>query len=764
MNMHDSEHDRVNSTKLNPVPDISDQRLVEAFDRAAVALSLSDPSGRILAANDDFYELFGYDRATDLDVGMLSRPGDQEWTLSYLTRLVTGDLDEFRTVKRFVRADGTEFDGNVVIRALLNDGMCTGLIARTEPVLVRPGVNDELVRKLLVHSAGTLTLVDEDGNVTETTGRYRETLGYPTEYWEQRTILDVIVPDDLERVMEVRNEVLAAPDVVITEDFRVQRADRKIETLEVTVRNMLDDDDLRGIVLSTRNVTAERNNIRAVANLRDEAVAEAEHRSNLLATVSHELRNPLHAMSGLAELLASDDTLTEGPRDLAATLQRQLNRLTSVTDDLLDAARMEVGRFELRPAPVAVRDLVRDVTRVARSAADGRIEVLDSVADDVPHLITVDPARLQQVLGNLVGNAVKFTEQGSVTLSVSKLTDEDSPGRLRFDVVDTGVGIPREQLARVFEPFATATTSGDRRGAGLGLAIVQRLVEAFGGVIDVDSTLGKGSEFSFSIPLVSAVEGPDVDRTGPIARPRRERVLVVEDTPVNQQLARLQLDRLGLEGVIAESAEVGLRMLNESSFDVILMDHQLPGMNGRDATREIRRRGITTPIIGVTASSTAADEQACLDAGMDAFLPKPVGLERLRVALQKTMSAAEQAVAAEESAVNADAATDVDVAVLDGLVEELGDRSVVEGLVRTFLTELDARRSDVAGADSDLAARQAHTLKSSARLLGATALADLCSAAEHDPAARPGIGVVAAAARTGLTAWLGQDHPEATPS
>lgn len=744
------------------VPDDAAPDSAAAFEHAATSLSLSDPHGRIIHANRRFWKLFGHDPDAPLDVGMLSRPSDQDWTLSYLTRLVTGDLDEYRTVKRFVRADGSEFDGQMAISALHDGGQCTGMIACIEPIEVRPMVDSGRIRKLLQHSAGTLTLVDIDGNVIETSGRYRETLGYPPQFWEERTIIDLIVPEDLSLVLALRDRVIAEPEHAVTRDFRVQGANRSIETLEVTALNMLDDPDLGGIVLSTRNVTAERQNMRAVAQLRDDAIAEAEQRSHLLATVSHELRNPLHAMSGIVELLESNESLEDAPRELAGSLLRQLRHLTSVTDDLLDTARLEIGRFELRPAPVVVRDLVDDVLEVARSAADGRLDIEQAIDSDVPHVITIDPARLQQVLSNLLGNSVKFTERGSVRLTVS--TSDASPNgrQLVFEVRDTGVGIPPDQTERIFEPFATAQTSGDRRGAGLGLTIVRRLVQALDGTIELTSELDHGSVFTVRVPAVDAVTNVSAPVEDVIPSATRVTVLVVEDTPVNQQLAQHQLERLGMDCVIAGSAEEGLERLDEREFGVILMDHQLPGMNGRDATREIRRRGITTPIIGITASSTAADEQACLEAGMDAFLPKPVGLDALSAALGRALRVQPASPATESTATDE---TAIDVAVLEQLAEELGDRAIVAGLVRTFLGELDARESGISGDDAALAARQAHTLKSSAKLLGAMHLAQVCAATENDALARHEIVSAAATARIGLTAWLdgGDDgHPGGT--
>ena len=756
------------SARLEAVADTDLPDRADAFDLAPTSLSMTDPHGRIIAANDAFWKLFGHDPTTTLDVGMLSRDEDQDWTLSYLTQLITGETEEFTSVKRFVRADGTEFDGHVAIRAIRRDDRCIGMIASVEPIDLRPVIDDQRVRKLLEHSAGTLTLIDADGRVIETSGRYRTTMGYPPEFWENRTIIDLLIPEDAARVLAMRDDIVAEPDRVVTGDFRVQGADRRIECLEVTAVNMLNDPDLAGIVLSSRNVTKEREDTAAIGALRDEAVAEAERRSHLLATVSHELRNPLHAMTGMAELLSSDESMASSQRGLAAALHRQLTHLASVTDDLLDTARLEIGQFELRPGAVVVRDLIDDIVRVGRSAADGRITVESIVDDDVPHLITTDPARMQQLVGNLLGNAIKFTDRGSAVVTVRRSAAE----RISVTVADTGAGIPADELDHVFQAFSTATTSGDRRGAGLGLAIVRRLVEALGGTIEVTSTVGEGSTFVVDMPFTLAERSSPVDAIpAETASRTRPRILVVEDTVVNQELARHQLERLDMDAVIAGSAEIGLELLAGETFDAVLMDHQLPGMNGRDATRELRRRGIITPVIGITASSTAADERACIDAGMDLFLPKPAGLDQLRAALATVLHRqpdrmpdrmpVSPGTAATGGAEGDGAPTNaVEVTELESLAAELGDRSIVEGLVRTFLGELDTRGADIVGADAELAARQAHTLKSSARLLGAHQLSDACALAEHDEQARAGIGDLARAARVELLAWL--DRPQST--
>ena len=731
-----------------------------AFERAGAALSLTDPGGRLLHANQSFRELFGWSPEDDIDISAITRPEDQEWTQTYIRRIIGGDDDEFHSVKRFVRRDGSEFSGAVTIRPLLHGGRCVGIVGVVTPTESREIVDDPRVGKLLEHSASTITLIDAVGNVLETAGRYRATLGYPKEFWEERTIFDILTPESAERVTSIRDEVLAAPDSVFSDDFTVLDAAGTHHVLEVTAVNLLSDPDIAGIVITSRNVTDERANRAELTALRDEAVAVADQRSRLVATVSHELRNPLHAVTGLSELLVSDPALPTSLRDLASTLHRQVEQLKRVTDDLLDAAQLEIGDASLRAGPTRVRRIVEDVARLGRAAqGDKPVAVWASVDEHVPAVVHTDAGRLHQLLLNLVGNAVKFTDAGEVGISVTA-TELDDELQLQIAVRDTGRGIPADDLDRIFEPFLMAGTAGDQGGAGLGLAVASRIVDRLGGSITVESEVGRGTTFDISFPVGVSDEPIEVARPDLTKSTDRPTILVVEDNAVNQELARHQLARLGAVGVVVATAEEAIELAVDGEFDAILMDHQLPGMNGRDATRELRRLSVTTPIIGMTASATAADEQACLDAGMDAFLAKPVGLEQLGAALAAHVAHEHPDTATSEHGdLDADADAAVDLATLRTLADELGDPAIVEALVTTFLDELERRQAAIVGGDPELVAREAHTLKSSARLLGAFQLATVCEQVETDPSRAPLVDDHATAAARAFRSWL-RDRPQ----
>ena len=564
---------------------IDDEHLVDlAFERAGAALSLTDTSGRLLHANEAFRDLFGWSSDDDVDISAITRPEDQEWTRSYIGRIVRGEDDEFHSIKRFVRHDGSEFSGDVTIRALRRDDQCVGIVGIVTPIHQRELVDDPRVGKLLEHSASTITLVDSVGHVMETAGRYRATLGYPREFWEARTIFDILIPEDAARVVAMRDDVLADTRSVVVDDFTVLDAAGERHVLEVTAVNLLDDADIRGIVITSRNVTDERAIRAELTALRDEAVAEADQRSRLVATVSHELRNPLHAVTGLSELLASDSSLPASLHELASTLHRQVLQLTRVTDDLLDAAQLEIGDRGLRAGPTRVRRVVDDVARLGRAAQDGRpVAVWASVDDRVPAVVDTDGGRLHQLLLNLVGNAVKFTDQGEVGISTT--CTESSDGRLQLDITvrDTGRGIPPDDLERIFEPFEMAATGGDDTGAGLGLAVASRIVDLLDGSIDVTSEVGVGSTFRVSFPVGLSDEPTEVARNQPMPLEATGRpvILVVEDNVVNQELARHQLTRLGAVGVVVATAEAAIELGGGEWYGCELeVEHELCVRNG----------------------------------------------------------------------------------------------------------------------------------------------------------------------------------------
>ncbi len=743
------------------------------FEQTSVAMSVVDVYGRQITGNAAYASLLGYpvESVPSLDVGQITRAEDREWTSAYLSQLISGALETFVTEKEFVRADGSTVHCQLQVSPLRDpDGGCFALVGILTPIQHRPLVGDARLRRVLEMSQSTVTIIDRSGMVLETTGRYRSVLGYPVDFWETRTIFDVLVPEDFDRVGNFSAALFAAPGTTMEIEVGVRAGDGSINTVQVYAVNLLDDPDVGGIVLTTVNVTEERRLMAALAERSSSAESLAEAQTNLLATVSHELRNPLHALQGLAELLASEQ-LNPAATEMAATLARQINGLAGITQDLLDTARVDSGSVVLTLAPTELISVVSEVAEYGRAMAKDRAILVEAkVNPNVPNWVLADPVRLRQILRNLVGNAVKFTSQGSVTLEV-KRGDASS---LVFTVTDTGVGIPPDELQRVLDPFTTGSTAGVWRGAGLGLTIVQRFVAAMHGTLQILSTLGSGSTFRVDVEL-EATEAPgisaeSVSTLGTV-------VLVVEDNPVNQQLALSQLQRLGMSAVIVGSGEEAIEALKANDapqFDVILMDFQLPGIDGVETTRQIRNLAphvASLPVVGLTASASSAQRKAFIDVGMDGFIAKPATLDEIRRAINDALTlrprrlpmGSTTLVDLEEpqSAIHTQSRVDVkgqrserelamsekvviftvvDVAVLESLVVDFGGREVVHDLISMFLTELSNDAKPITDAlspasrestvEAQLSRRAAHTLKSSARLLGASHLAELCEVVE----------------------------------
>ncbi len=602
-------------------------------------------------------------------------------------------------------------------------------------------------RKLLVHISDTVTLIDSEARMMNTTGQMMEVLGRTRNYWKGRSAFDLCHPDEREAAAMTFADVLASPNTEISAEFRAQHEDGHWENLEFTAVNLLDDPSVGAIVLTTRNVTDRVLAKMELAIERDQAMARSAAKSEFVAGVVHEFRSPLHIVLGLTELLQSAG-LEEESDALVGRIRSEARRLQRVLDDILDISQIEARRMFLRPMPFSVGDIVTDVITTYRLiAADKGVTITNTIDLGSDTERVGDPDRFRQVLLNLVGNAVKFTESGRVEVAV--FDHEDQHETVAIEVSDTGIGIPPDLVATVFDPFsaASATTSHIYGGSGLGLSISQQLVQLMGGAdLTVSSMVGHGSKFSFAVPLPISIGEESqpsarfTDRDGPTGF----RVLVVEDNLVNQQLVRLQLDAIGHVVTIVGSAEEALETVFSSDYDAVLMDCELPGMDGVEATRRIRRRELGSdrriPIIAVTASAMADHKARCLAAGMDDFVAKPVGLAELARVLERWV-VPEQAVAQQwidEGEDTGPASVPVlDQAHLIELAQDVGGIDALRKTIETYLRELPGRlnavRQAADDADEPTLRRRAHQLRSPSVMLGAMAIADLCRLIEEGP-------------------------------
>ncbi|MFI5935902.1 ATP-binding protein [Actinoplanes sp. NPDC051494] len=582
----------------------------------------------------------------------------------------------------------------------------------------------------------------------------------------------------------------------------------------------------------------------------------AEAKSQFLALLGHEIRTPVTTVVATVDLLRAQH-LQQDVREVVDSVHRSVHLLKTLTDDLLDLARLETGSLEVERGPVPLRPVLEGIIEpLQQEARSKKILLLAAPAPDLPEAVLGDADRLRQVLTSVVGNAVKFTEAGEVVVTAAR----DGADAYTITVSDTGPGIAEPDLRRIFAPFVQADSTAARRheGAGLGLALAGRLVECMGGTIEVESEPGRGAQFRIRLPYEPAPIQPDTDsrpqlarrrvavvapsprselaltwllisggadpvparfddviagiagvdtvlwcddahdeeavhradavakvlgpngralmisttdprtglvrkpgvltaplvlarlvatlnqeRTGvrgaPVTVPRLEggRVLLAEDNDVNRTVFKRMIELLGVEcDTVADGAAAVEALLGPATYDIVLMDLQMPRMDGLEATRRIRAAGDLTVVLALTATALQGDKERCLAAGMNGHLSKPITLPELRAALEPYLAREPESDPGPEPPVPEDP---VDLEKLHELERQLEDRALVEITVNTFLAQLDGRRTALAEAlrnhDHDALRATAHTLKSSSALLGADPLAEACARVERNATA-----------------------------
>ncbi len=518
------------------------------------------------------------------------------------------------------------------------------------------------------------------------------------------------------------------------------RADGADVFVEYVCTPIIEAGEICGAAVSFQDVSQRREFEQDLSEARDAALESARTKAAFLANVSHEIRTPLSGIVGTANLLGETE-LTDEQLNYVGMLKQSIASLLETVNDILDFSKLEAGKVRLRCEAFELRELVGETLNLFRSSAEAKGLALEAeFARDIAKSYLGDAGRLRQILNNLISNAVKFTSHGSVRVTVAPT--EPGSGLIRFEVADTGIGIGEGQINALFRPFTQGDISSTRKfgGTGLGLAISRELVELMGGGIGVESSPGEGARFWFTVPLAPGLsDAGDIHVSETPANSIR--VLLVEDNLISSEIIRKMLELNGCRVTVAENGAKGVELAAARDFDLILMDCQMPEVDGYAATRMIRdssTRNRSTAIIALSAHAEEIERDKCIAAGMDDFLCKPLTGDSLLRTLEKYCGDF-------FGSSNLDLKPDllqhfitkhVTPKVLENFsaIESRGETNFVEEIFGTYFRfagdEISKIEKDAASGDLNLVGRRAHTLKGSSANVGLSMMADLCAELE----------------------------------
>jgi PAS domain S-box-containing protein len=497
--------------------------------------------------------------------------------------------------------------------------------------------SEERFRLVFEESPLGIVIFDSQFQIIQTNAAYRRMLGYSAQELLGRSVISITHPDDQPACARLVADLFTADQPAFRVEKRYTRRDNSLVWAAVTCALLPSRTPASPLGLALIEDITEQKRVRdelSAANVKAEAAMGAKMR--FLAQVSHEIRSPMNGVLGMLELLDASPLVPE-QRDNVTAARQAATSLLGMLEEILDLTRLDQQRLPLHPRQYAPARLTNEICALYRvKAAAKNVELKVQIAPGVPEYHIADPARVRQILINLLDNALKFTTNGSVQITV-----EPDAGMLQFTVTDTGIGIPADSLDSVFETFSaiSAQTSASVGGTGLGLSISRRLARLMGGDITVNSRVGDGSRFALTLPFDS--EAPPAP--GALASPQPavlsgRRILVVEDNLINQRVAVGLLRRLDCHADVADNGVEALQLALSNHYDAIIMDAMMPIMDGFETTAELRRRepdGVRVPVIGLTALATEEDRQRCLAAGMDDYIPKPTNFQALSTVLSR---------------------------------------------------------------------------------------------------------------------------------
>ncbi len=645
----------------------SETRYRRLFDNIPIGIYRTTPEGRVLMANPALLRMLGYSTFGEIahinleegngpayDRAAFKERLEREGEIRGREAVLAGRNGARVTVVENARIVRHENGDVLYYEGTLED------ITERKRAEEQLRISEERYRRLFEDANDIVYSHDLEGRITSVNKAGERILGYSRSEAVAMNISQIVSAGHLPLITETIAGALAG-EPPRTRELQVCAKDGRLLSLEVSARLVFENGTPVGLYGIARDVTERK---RWEAELRRKntdlelalaAAREAtEAKSRFLANVSHEIRTPLNGVVGMTELLLRT-ALTPEQREFAEAVGTSAEALLLLINDILDFSKAEAGKLELHPLRFSPARLVEQVRSILRVQAEKKGLQLRVVCNEgIPAVINADEARVRQVLINLAGNGIKFTESGWVEMRAGIC---EPGGMLRFEIMDTGVGIDPAHSPRLFQSFVQVDSSLTRKhgGTGLGLAISKQLVSLMGGEIGFDSRPGGGSTFWFTLPLHEAAEADDnvTPPPGALARTAGERhvsgrILLAEDNELNRRIALRMLTALGCHVDAVANGRLAVEAAAAGKYDLILMDIHMPEMDGFTATGEIRRgepQGRRTPIIAMTARAMAGDREDCLAAGMDDYVSKPIRFDELRAALERWITAPAEALA-----------------------------------------------------------------------------------------------------------------------
>ncbi len=670
---------------------LNEEKFRLAFENAFVGIAQTDADKRIMQINQEFCRMLGYTKEELLGrcIFDLVHPDDLSACIAYSDRIKNGEITKLSNKKRYLRGDGTSIWADVTV-SVVHEGKSKSefhsVVARdiTQQKMAEEALqeSERRFRDAIDNFPNVFVIYDEDRRVRFVNSKGLQIIGLSEQDVLGRKDEEIFPPEMVNSYLPALLRAVETKNPQTLERTRPKSMGRQV--IMINIIPLLDEHgSVRRILGISHDITERKRAEDALRMARDElelrveertaelvkinedltkakeaAEAAAVAKSQFLATMSHELRTPLNAVIGMTSLLLNEGLPPEQMESIEI-IRASGEDLLALINKVLDFSKMEKGKMELERQPFELRRCIEDSVHLLSGEASNRNLKLACLIDgNVPDIIISDQMRLRQILGNLLSNAVKFTDNGEITISVSSRQKMWDLYEFHFSVRDTGIGIPPDMMHKLFKPFSQVDASNTRKygGTGLGLAICKNIVEMMSGRIWAESQPGRGSTFHFTI-LAQAISNGNFDIQGsdtqnsdaqkPFFRrddyPGKDleknlRILLAEDNLLNQTVTMRMLGKLGYSADAVADGREAISALERQHYDVVLMDMQMPEMDGLEATRIIRKSfGIAKQpkIIALTAHALEGDREQCIESGMDDYIAKPVNIEELKAALQR---------------------------------------------------------------------------------------------------------------------------------